>query len=366
VTLLAVAAKDLRLALRDWGALLFTMVVPIIVTSIVALGVSGGDSGPVLFLPVVNGDQGPVAEVLLEALAEHARIEEVDLERATEIVRVERGAAAALVLPEHLSKRYLADEPSELQLLTDPAKGTELAMIRATLLLADREAASLADPFSEELLEVREQSLTGSNLTVSSFAQTIPGFSLMFVLMGVLFGVAFGLDDERTSGTLLRLRAAPAGTASWLGGKLLARYAIGVFQIALLFGFGHLVFDLSLGASLFAFAICCAAIVYSMTGFSLLVASVLTTREQIIPAGLTVIMVVCSLGGCWWPLFQAPLFLQRLAHAFLTAWSMDGLQDLIARDAGLLQIAPTLGVLVGYGTVSLALGVWITRRRLEG
>ena len=38
--------------------------------------------------------------------------------------------------------------------------------------------------------------------------------------------MAFGLDDERASGTLLRLRAAPVSTAERLGGKLLARYAV--------------------------------------------------------------------------------------------------------------------------------------------
>src|SRR5262249_61457813 len=113
---------------------------------------------------------------------------------------------AALVLPERLSKHYLGGVPSTLTLLTDPAKGTEVNTLKAYLMLADREAAALADPLSEKLLDVEERNVTGSRLTTSSFEQNVPGFSVMFVLMGVLFGVAFGLRDERRCGTIRRLR----------------------------------------------------------------------------------------------------------------------------------------------------------------
>ena len=93
-----------------------------------------------------------------------------------------------------------------------------------------------------------------------------------------------------------------------------------------------------------------------LTGFSLLVASFARTREQIIPLGLTAIMLVCAIGGCWWPLFQEPLWLQKLAHATPTAWAMDGLHDLILRDLGFAEVAPIAGVLFAYGAVCMALG----------
>ena len=44
---------------------------------------------------------------------------------------------AALVLPERLSKNYLASRPSTLTLLTDPAKGQEIYAAKAYLMLAD-------------------------------------------------------------------------------------------------------------------------------------------------------------------------------------------------------------------------------------
>src|SRR4029453_1721400 len=66
VSLLAIALKDLRLIVRDRAALLFTLVVPIIVITIVA-GPLGGHGGGSILLPVVNDDGAPVAAVLTKS-----------------------------------------------------------------------------------------------------------------------------------------------------------------------------------------------------------------------------------------------------------------------------------------------------------
>ena len=125
---------------------------------------------------------------------------------------------------------------------------------------------------------------------------------------------------------------APLPTWAVLGGKLLARFLVGVAQLWLLFAFGHLAFGMSLGRSLPALILLTLATVFAMTGFSLVVAAAARSREQIIPLGLTVIMVVCSLGGCWWPLYDMPAWLSGISHAFFTPWAMDGIHDVILRD----------------------------------
>jgi ABC-2 type transport system permease protein len=152
---------------------------------------------------------------------------------------------------------------------------------------------------------------------------------------------------------------APIGRATVLGGKLLARYVVGVTQMLILFAFGHLAFQVALGQSLPTFVVLTLLVVFSLTGFSLLVAAFARTREQIIPLGLTVVMLVCAIGGCWWPLFMEPPWLQQVAHATPTAWAMDGLSDLILRDRTLAEIGPILAVLLAYGLACLAAGAWL-------
>jgi ABC-2 type transport system permease protein len=325
MSLLTITLKDLRLVARDRAALLFMVLVPIVVVTIVAVTLGGGDAGRIR-LPVVNDDQGPVAQALIEALAKHVEVIEVEREEAERMVGEENRAGAALLLPGGLSKRYLASRPSTLTLLTDPAKGVEVDVVKAFLLLADRETATLADPFFEELLGFEERNATGSRLAIPPYEQNVPGFSVMFVLMAVLFGVAFGIRDEQEWGALTRLRIAPIPRWAFLGGKLLARFVLGVLQMLVLFGFGHLVFDVSLGRSPLAFLAMTLAVVFG-----------------------------------WWPLFQMPSWLQEIAHLTLTAWAMDGLHDLILRERSLVEVAPILGILVAYGAACMAAGVRLHR-----
>ena len=186
-------------------------------------------------------------------------------------------------------------------MLTDPAQWRELEAIKVVMLLADRETASLGDPFSQELLSVKEQNITGDNVSFSSLEQNIPGFSLMFVLLTLIFSVSLALREEEVWGTSARLSVAPVPPASMLGGKLLARLVVGTAQLLLLLVFGHFVYGLRLGHSPLAMILVATAVVASMTCFAAVVAAFVRTREQAIPVGLAVAFVLASLGGLFWP-----------------------------------------------------------------
>ena len=91
---------------------------------------------------------------------------------------------------------------------------------------------------------------------------------------------------------------------------------------------------------------------------TIVIAIVLLGGRQL---GLAVIMLVCAIGGCWWPLFYEPLWLQQAAHVMPTAWAMDALTNLVSRGRGLAEVAPQVGVLTAYGALSAALGVRLHR-----
>jgi ABC-2 type transport system permease protein len=360
VKLLRITLKDLRLIVRDRSAAVFLLVVPIIIIFVVAETQSGEGSKSILF-PVVNEDQGPVANALIKVFKKHLDVREVDRQTAERWVDKENRAAAMLVLPEGMSKRYLTERPSTIELLTDPAQWTELEAIKVVLLLADREASTLGDPFSEELLKIDERSLTGSWLKFTSLEQNVPGFSLTFVLLSMIFGVAFGLRDEEGWGTSMRLSIAPVRPSIVLGGKLLARLVVGTLQLLVLLLFGHVVFGLALGRSPFALIVASIVIVFAMACFSVIIAGLARTREQIIPVGISAVFVLAAFGGLWWPFFEQPHWMQAAARGVMTTWSMFAIQDVMMRNRSLLEIAPELGILIAYGLASFAIGLRLFR-----
>jgi len=360
VKLLRIMLKDLRLLTRDRSALVFLLLVPMVIILVVAETQSGEGSQSILF-PVVNEDQGPVATALIKVFRKHLDVQEVDRATAERLVAVENKAPALLVLPAGMSKRYLTEQVSSIELRTDPAQWTELQAIKVIMLLADREAASLGDPFGEELLKIDERSLTGKRLKFTSLEQNVPGFSVMFVLLNLIFSVSFGLRDEEAWGTSNRLAMAPVSQATVLGGKLLARLIIGTVQLLILLLFGHVTYGLALGHSPLTLLLVASAIVFSMACFSVIIAAVARTREQVIPVGLSAVFILAALGGCWWPFFEQPKWMQVIAQGVMTTWSMFAIHDVMLRDKGFLELAPKLLFLAAYGVVSFAIGLRLFR-----
>jgi ABC-2 type transport system permease protein len=360
--------KDLRVFLRDRSALIFSLLMPILVITVIAQGLFYGDKDdsrpPVV--PVVNEDKGPVATTFLKLLAAHADVREMSRADAEALVRDQHAAAAAIVFPPKLSKQYFQGRSSELLLLTDPAAGSDLQAVKVLLLLMDKDAAALADPFAEDKITLREENLTGNKLEVSVFEQRVPGFALMFVLLAVVFGTSMSMHDERDSGTLARLLVAPGGFTRILLGKLAARLVVGVVQMLALLLWGHWMFGVSLGQSPVAMLLLTVAAVFAVVAAGMVVAGLTRSREQTLPLGLSLVMALSALGGCWWSQSMQPDWMNRIAPAVFSTWAMRGLNDLILREGGLSAIALPTAVLFAYGTVTLALGMHLFRMRHAG
>ena len=359
----AIFKKDLRIFVRDRWAVLFSVLVPIVVVTIIATALFHSDTGPQLMVPVVNEDQGPVASTFIKLLREHADVQEMSRADAESLVRDENKAPAAIVFPPHLSKQYLQGKPTEIELLTDPAARSEVEAVKVFLLLMDKNAAALADPFTEDRITLKEQNITGNRISITAFEQNVPGFSLMFVLLAVMFGTAMGVHDERDWGTVERLLVAPSGFTPLLIGKLLARFVVGVLQMLCLFLWGHWMFNVSLGSSPIAFVLLTLATVFAIVAMGMLVAGLARTREQTLPLGLSFMMLLSALGGLWWPQSIQPQWMSRLGPAVFTTWAMRGLNDLILRDRGVAAIGVPAAVLLVYGAVTLALGLRLFRRQ---
>jgi len=361
--MLAVFLKDLRIILRDRWAFLFSLAVPILVISIIATALFSSDGGSKLLVPVVNDDQGPVANTFVKLLGEHADAQPMSRAEAEHLVRDQNKAPAAIVFPEGLSKRYLQGRTTELELLTDPAQAVDLNQVKVLLLLMDKDAAALADPLDEERISLRESNLTGNRKEVTNFEQNVPGFSIMFMLLAVVFGTSMSLHDERQWGTLPHLLVAPVSFTWILVGKLAARFVLGLLQMVALFAWGHWMFRVSLGNSWVAFLLLSASVVYAAVATGLLVAGMARTREQTQPLSLAVVMFLSAMGGLWWPKSIEPQWLRELSPVAYTTWAMRGMNDLVLRDRGLEAMTVPVSALLLYGTALLALGLRLFRSR---
>jgi len=187
-------------------------------------------------------------------------------------------------------------------------------------------------------------------------AQAVAGMAVMMLLFGLIH-CGGTLLDERESGTLDRLRLVPGATGAILGGKFLFTWLVGLIQLAVLFAYGKLVFDVPIFRAPLALVVLSAAVAAAVTGFGVLFAVVSRSRKQLEGLATIVVLTMSALGGSWWPLAITPEWYQKLGHLTLNAWAMDGFQGIFWYGQGLGGILPEIGVLLGVALV-LSLLAW--------
>src|SRR5579885_2233540 len=193
-------------------------------------------------------------------------------------------------------------------------------------------------------------------------AAPLSGFNA-FDLQVPGFAVTFSLIDEREWGTLDRLRAAAAPLGATFAGKLLARFAVGFVQMAVLFAAGWLFFGISLGRSPWALFVPSASIAFAGAAFGLLVAGVGRSRDAVLPVGAIVIMTMAAVGGCWWPIDFEPHWMQTAALAVPTTWAMRAFNDLMIRRLSVSSALLPSAINLAYGVFYMIVGIAVARRR---
>lgn len=375
--------KDLRLLLRDRGAVFLTFAWPLVLASFFgALGpgfgarLEGGDAdqGAAMTVLIVDEDHSQASEALVAELDRDPRLtlEPASLDAARERVRTGEHPAYVQVEAGFGATPNRLLDPSaparSLELGVDPRRRSEAELLtNATQLAAWRALARDTTPNRDARIEAVDISFDSMHTDEGSptarppspYAVTFPQ-GIIWAVMACAATFAVSLVEERKRGTLLRLAVAPVSRLTILAGKAGAcLVAIVVLQIALVsvavLGFG--VRPQSVG--LLALALACTAL--GFVGVMALLA-VLGRRTQS-AAGMSwaILMGMAMLGGGMLPLFLMPSWLQLAANASPVAWALTAIEGAVWRGASLAEIAPACVGLLALGGVSLAVGARAVR-----
>lgn len=193
----------------------------------------------------------------------------------------------------------------------------------------------------------------------AGLGQSVPGMGAMFVMF-TIFGGMTALIQERKQGTLQRLAILPLTRAQLLGGKILARFLLGLLQFLVILLFGALL-GMDFGQSPLALATLVLSYTLAITALSFAIGTRLENESQAGGLALLLSLVLAPLGGGWWPLEIVPEFMRMVGHISPVAWAMDGFNALIFDTGGLEDVLLPVGVLLAISL--LCFGIAIRRFR---
>jgi ABC-type multidrug transport system permease subunit len=230
---------------------------------------------------------------------------------------------------------------------------------RAARMLADRavqRAAGRVDPVASADRLMREP---GSRY----IDFLIPGLLGMNLMGSAIWGLGFAIVDARRKKLMKRLIATPMPRHYYLLSFVLSRLLLLVIEVGALVGFGVLVFQVPIRGSLFVLAILCVLGSLSFSALGLLIASRVQTIEAVSGLMNLVMMPMWIVSGVFFSAQRFPAVLQPVIKALPLTAVNDALRANILQGAGLVQIAPQLGILGAWVIVCFALALWLFRWR---
>ena len=370
------AQNEARLLVKDPTVLFMLLFAPVVIITVAgySLGSLYGGAANSFRLPVVNLDHGKVADGMIQALhRDRAVTLEMldDPDEARRIVSRRDRTPIAMVIPAGTSAAVVAGLQPRLILFVDPVRRVEVNALELrigelcrrvteqarTAAQAQIESFGASPTLPGDLGFVEQPAIEGEAVTVNAFDQYVPGFGVTFLLIGMMLGIALTLFDERDWGTLKRLQVSGAPLTGLLLGKLFARFIVGIVQMVLLFAVGRALFGITLGRNPIALIIPTVGISFAAAALGLVVASIATAHDSVMPLGVTISMAMAAIGGCWWPLDFEPGWMRELARWLPTTWTMQAFNDLMIRNqppsAALWPLAATIGI----GTILLGAGL---------
>ena len=178
----------------------------------------------------------------------------------------------------------------------------------------------------------------------------IPGYLVMFVFFAAALS-AGTIVRERQNHTLERLLAGSVRRESILGGIFTGTAAKGLIQIAIFWTAGILVFKIDLGLSPAAVIILSILMVIMSSAFAIMLATLAKTQRSAGSIAVLASLVLAPLGGCWWPLFITPKWMQFIAKITPHGWATTGFNKLMVFGADFSAAAPEMLALIGFAVI---------------
>lgn len=317
-------AGDLRQRVRDWSVLIFGLVVPIALMSVMNLVFSTEEIElqPVTVAAAV-ADDDELGQVVTGTLTQvegvDVTLEEVSPDQVRELTAAGQ-AELGVIIPEGFDDALIAGEGGHIDLIEGEGSGLETDILisvidgvtaQLTAATVTATAGAQAGLAPEQVAGVGEQvgaatppvtAVAGQTATeqLSGSGMMVAGQAGLFLLFTVGFGV-ISLIREREQGTLMRLRSMPMRPGLIVTAKAASAYLIGVAATAVLLVVGGLLFGVSFGSvPLVGLLVLC--VVAAATSLTFVVARLARTAEQASVIQSILAVVLGMFGGAFFPL----------------------------------------------------------------
>ncbi len=213
------------------------------------------------------------------------------------------------------------------------------------------------DSLISQVIRVESIQVAGQDVKSPVATRIVGGWAMQFLLFA-LSAAATALFSERDHGIFHRILAGPVTRAQILWSKFVYGICIGMLQLITLFLAGRILYGIDVEHHIGLLLLICAFAAAACTSFGMLLAAISSSQEAASGLATFLILLMCAIGGAWFPVTLMPEFIQQISKLTLVYWAMEGFSQVLWANASFMELLPTLGFLGGITAVVMTIAVW--------
>ena len=196
---------------------------------------------------------------------------------------------------------------------------------------------------------------------LSQFDYVFAGLIAYALMTMSLFGLPQQLPSEKKTGVLRRVRSTPFQPWQVIVGTVLYYTVLCLISTLLVVLVGIAMFGFQMRGSWLIFWPFCLLSSLMLSGIGMIFAAFAKNEQQSTPLAMMVAFPMMFLSGIFFPLFMMPEWMQAIAKFIPLSSVGDGVRAIITEHAGIVQILPQIGLIVGFAIVAYLISFKVFR-----
>jgi len=393
-----IALKDIKIRLFDRKGFVMMLLMPIILTAILGSALSDvfGENGSIPKTTVGIVVSSPddmltkqfIHDVLQgDELKESLTVKQIDSKEHLLAEVEQQRVDVGLFLPSSWGEGLSNGVVYDITIYHDPEKKIQSKIIQtittsfvekatsvtiatgviteelATAVPASNQKINIADiskQIADELTKIASSKVDAvtaekdGKKPISGMQYYAAAMAAMFLLFNITIG-AKSIIQERKTETLARLMSSPIRYSSIIFGKFLGTLYYSIIQFFVFVLTTHFLFGVNWGNNLLQIVAIGLAYSISVSGFSMVIAGLLTEEKTADSVGGLGIQILALLGGSMVPLTAFPEGLQRLANIAPNKWALNSFLE-VMNGTTWNTLALPIAILILSGLIALFFG----------
>ncbi|RYY76038.1 MAG: ABC transporter permease [Gammaproteobacteria bacterium] len=361
----AIVVKELRQLSRDRPT--FGMIVMIPLIQLLLFGFAINTNVRNLPVALVDNSHSEIARTIVADLkaTQVVRFIQNYAKSKEAVAALTRGdVRAALIIPKDIAQR-LNDERPLAQWVVD---GSDTMVGNAIFGLKNMPLSALNSQTMASSYNAQKSTFEMTifyNPERRSAINIVPGLVAIILTMTMVLFTSAALVRERERGNLELLITTPVKPMELMIGKIVPYVFVGLIQMSIILGLGHLIFDVPISGRLDQLFLAALVFISASLTLGMLISTVAKTQLQAMQ--LTVFLLIPSilLSGFMFPYEGMPRLAQWIAEILPATHFIRLIRGIVLRAATLADLWPDLVWLISFTLIGLLVAAKRFKKRLD-